>query len=114
MNTAVPGTRTGGVATITGMKSSSGIARAVSRSATIRRPVFHVVISVKMNAPISSGNQPPCSDLQQVGAEERQVDGQEDGRHARPRPASASASARSATTYSSSAVITIVIVTAMP
>ena len=44
----------------------------------IRRPVFHVVISVKMNVPTMSGNQPPCTHLQQVGAEEGEVDRQED------------------------------------
>ena len=42
------------------MKSSSGNARAVRRSATSFLPVFHVVISVKSRAPITSGSQPPC------------------------------------------------------
>ena len=41
------------------MNSSSGSARAVSRSATSRRPVFHVVISVKITTPMNSGSQPP-------------------------------------------------------
>ena len=41
------------------MKSSSGNARAVSRSATNVLPVFHVVINVKSSAPITSGSQPP-------------------------------------------------------
>src|SRR5262245_11777207 len=60
MNTAVPETRVGGIDETADMKSSSGNARAVMRSATSFRPVFHVVINVKSSAPITSGSQPPC------------------------------------------------------
>ena len=37
-----------------------GTARAVSRSATRRRPVFHVVMSVKSSSATASVTQPPC------------------------------------------------------
>ncbi len=60
MKTAVPGTRTGCAADTMAMNSSSGIARAVSRSATNRRPVFHVVINVNSAAATASVTQPPC------------------------------------------------------
>src|SRR5688572_4638845 len=59
MNTDVPVTRVGLVAATLAMKSFTGIARAVSRSATSRRPVFHVVIKVKTSAATPSGSQPP-------------------------------------------------------
>ena len=60
MNTAVPGTRTGFAADTMARNSSSGIARAVRRSATSRRPVFHVVMSVNSSAATASVTQPPC------------------------------------------------------
>ena len=103
-----------GLAATAAMNSSSGTARAVRRSATSRRPVFHVVISVNSTPPITSGSQPPCDDLQQVGAEERQVDGQEDAGDGERDRRAASFQRSVVTTCSSSAVITIVSVTAMP
>ena len=68
MNTAVPSTRVGGLAATAAANSSSGNARAVSRSATSRRPVFQVVINVKMSAAITSGSQPPCRILNALPA----------------------------------------------
>ena len=96
------------------MNSSIGTARAVRRSATSRRPVFHVVISVNSSPPINSGNQPPCSIFNSVGAEKCEVDGEKDSGHRSMPPAAASASARVATTCRSIAVMIIVMVTAMP
>src|SRR6187200_3794252 len=61
MKIAVPETRVGGVDDTAAMKSSSGNARAVMRSATSFLPVFHVVINVKRSAPITRGSQPPWS-----------------------------------------------------
>ena len=89
------------------------MARAVSRSATSRRPVFHVVISVKTSAATPSGSQPPRTTFRRLA------------------PISATSITRNVvvmatatsgghfqrsviTTCSSMAVITIVIVTAMP
>ncbi len=66
MKTAVPGTRVGGVAAIAETKSSSGNARAVSRSATRRRPVFHVVIAVKSSSAMNRLTQPPCGSFSRL------------------------------------------------
>ena len=62
------------------MKCSSGTDPAASRSATTLRPVFQVVISVKMTR--ADGQRQPAAlgDLEDVGAEERQVDGEEQAR----------------------------------
>ncbi len=96
------------------MNSSSGIARAVSRSATSRRPVFHVVISVNSATATTSVHPAALHDLQRVGAEERDVDGQEH-RHRRAIADGFGQCHRSViTTYSSSTVMIIVSVTAMP
>ena len=113
MNTAVPGTRTGFSVLTMARNASSVIARAVSRSATSRRPVFHVVINVKSTSATASVHPAALHQLEGVGAEERQID-------VRKNTSAATATGlgqrqRSvSTTYSSSTVITIVSATAMP
>lgn len=42
------------------MNSSSGMFRAASRSAVMRRPSNHVVSPMSSRTPTSSGNQPPA------------------------------------------------------
>src|SRR5687768_10633633 len=61
MNTAVPCTRTGCVASTVATNSLSGSARAAKRSATSRRPVLHVVMNVKRIVATASVTHPPCS-----------------------------------------------------
>ena len=115
MNTAVPGTRAGRVvSTVLARKSSSGTARAVRRAATSWRPVFQVVISVNSKRADDQREPAAVRDLEHVGAEEREVDRQEDAGHRVGDGRAATPSARCATTCSSTAVITIVSVTAMP
>ena len=86
MKTAVPGTRIGGVGVTAAMKSSSGTARAVIRSAMIRRPVFHVVISVKMNVPTMSGNQPPWTIFSRLAPKKARSIDEKHSRHGRRGP----------------------------
>ena len=68
MKTDVPLTRAGGMAVTAATKSSMGTARAVRRSATRRRPVFHVVISVSSDRPMTSGSHPPCATFTRFAA----------------------------------------------
>ena len=62
-NTAVPGTRAGGLTKIASRKPFRSIASCISCSASSRRPVRQVTISVNMPMPMTSGNQPPASSL---------------------------------------------------
>jgi hypothetical protein len=113
MNTAVPETRAGRVATTRARKSSIGSARAVRRAATMRRPVFHVVMSVNSSEPITSGSHPPWVIFSAFAPKNARSMN-------RKMPVTTAATAgcqphRSvATTWSSAAVMTIVSVTAMP
>ena len=113
MKTAVPGTRIGSWATVAATNCSRGRARAVSRSATRRRPVFHVVIIVKSTVPMTSGSHPPWATFNRFAPRNaRSID--------RNTPVTSSAAPSGhfqrsvAITCSSTAVITIVSVTAMP
>src|SRR5687768_8999685 len=63
MNTAVPGTRVGADAFTSVRKRSNGNVLAASFVRRIRRPVCQVDIKVKIAAPTTSGNQPPCGIL---------------------------------------------------
>ncbi len=63
MKTAVPATRGGGSWNIERMNTSSGIVSLRTRSLRMVRPRFQVVSTVKMAAPIISGNQPPARTL---------------------------------------------------
>jgi hypothetical protein len=67
-NTAVPGTRSGGL-----MNTASRKARQVDRLlaqalAISARPCFQVIISRNITPPITSGNQPPSSTLTALAA----------------------------------------------
>ena len=77
------------------MKTSIGVARAVRRSATSRRPVFHVVMSVKTQRRDHQRQPAALRNLDQVGAEERDIHDEEDGGHGQRDPAAATPSARS-------------------
>jgi hypothetical protein len=113
MKTAVPGTRAGGRSRTAAMKSSRSTARSVSRWARMRRPDFQVVMPVKIAPAITSGSHPPCAIFSRFAP-----------RNARSMnknvPATAIAPAAGqphrlcATTPSSTVVIAIVMVTAMP
>ncbi len=94
-NTAVPGTRTGGLVPMLSMKRSSGIVSSASRSSSIARPRFHVVSSVKTTAPIASGNQPPSGIFSALDARNaRSIEAQRhDDRQRRPPAASATSAA---------------------
>ena len=74
MKIAVPGTRTGRSGLSVSTNCSSGIASRARSSAMIRRPRHHVPMIVKTISATMIGNQPPSANLQQVGAEKRQID----------------------------------------
>ena len=113
MNTAVPETRVGGSDETAAMKSSSGNARAVMRSATSFLPVFHVVIIVKSSAPITRGSQPPCRIFTRLAPKSEISTARKIS--ATPITAGFGHFHRSmATTDSNSVVMTIVPVTAIP
>ena len=61
----------------------SGTSDSASRRTTSCRPVCQVDITAYTPAATSSGNQPPCCDLDHVGAEEREVDDEEGAGHDR-------------------------------
>src|SRR5688500_13454263 len=113
MNTAVPCTRTGCVASTVATNSLSGSARAAKRSATSRRPVLHVVMNVKRIVATASVTHPPCSSFKAFAPKNaRSI--------VRKRSMTASAAClgqrqRSIITmYNSNTVMTIVSVTAIP
>ena len=96
------------------MNSSSGSARAVSRSATSRRPVFHVVISVKMHA-ADDQRQPAAVQRSSTALAPRNARSIDRNTAVTPSATAIGHFHRSVmTTCSSSAVMTIVSVTAMP
>src|SRR4051794_26601648 len=65
MNTAVPGTR---VTFNVAMNSSSGGDFAVIASARMRRPVFHVTMTMKKHAATRMGTYPPSMNLRMFDA----------------------------------------------
>jgi hypothetical protein len=67
-NTAVPGTRTGGLTKMASRKAGRSMASLRSRSASSMRPRVQVVMSVNIAAPMSSGNQPPSSTFTALAA----------------------------------------------
>src|SRR5688572_17087915 len=66
MKTAVPGTRVGCDAFTSVRNRSNGNVLAASLVRRIRRPVCHVDIKVKIAAPTTRGNQPPCGILMRL------------------------------------------------
>ena len=63
MNTAVPRTRCGLVASRSSSNALSGISERLKRLASSARPRFHVVISANIEMPITVGTQPPSKNL---------------------------------------------------
>src|SRR5689334_12713574 len=63
MKTAVPGTRTGGLDEMFPKKRSSGKVCDLRRSAKMARPLFQVVIRVKISKAALIGNHPPSKNL---------------------------------------------------
>ena len=114
MKTAVPGTRTGGVV---GDRAHEVLERVGARRQALGdQPPAGLPGRHQREADGGDDERQPAAldDLEQVGAEEREVDDQEDGGDADGRRQRPAPSARVITTSSSSAVITIVIVTATP
>ena len=113
MNTAVPGTRTGGRAASDFTKSSGDSAPSRNRELRMKRPLRHVVISVKTTPAMTSGNHPPSTILKRF-ATRNDRSGMRNAIVIAPAVSRLQPRRSRATTYASTVVMIIVMLTATP